>query len=364
MKVCYLINQLAPGGAPTLLLDIIRQNNSSEIEYTVAFIEGDSTLIEDFQETGTRIVNFDAEFKFDPRAMWRLGRFFHRESFDIVHTHLPYAQTLGRVATLLGDHGAIISTQHNFSYHYHPVTRTTERITRSLDDVTIAVSQAVKSEFIGQEEELKSQWQTIYNGANVTEIAANVDAADGTVVRERFNIPRHHDLFLCVGRYVEQKSQSDIIRAISIMNASDIHLVLVGWGPYENKLRTLADKYDVSDRVTVTGRVPEVWPYYAAADTFVSASTIESFGIVLVEAMAAGLPIVATDVPGAREVLQSAKQGVKDVPPNDPEELADALTRIMNNSLDVDYDNALEKFNIEKTSEAHLELYQDIQKSN
>src|SRR5699024_7421472 len=97
MKVCFLINQLAPGGAPTLLLDIVRHTDDEDIDYTVCFIEGENTLASDLEAAGARVVDFGAEFKFDPRAIWRLARFFQREEFDILHTHLPYSQTLGRV---------------------------------------------------------------------------------------------------------------------------------------------------------------------------------------------------------------------------------------------------------------------------
>jgi len=364
MNICYLINQLAPGGAPTLLLDIVRQNKDPNIKYTIAFIEGDDTLVKKFEKSGAQVIDFNANFKFDPQAIWRIARFFRQHSFDIVHTHLPYAQSLGRVAAQLGKHEAIVSTQHNFSYHYHPVTRATERITRPLDDVTIAVSNAVKSEFNKSNKKTNDEWRTIYNGVDIKKINKKIVAVDRTKIRGQNNISKEDHVFLCVGRYVKQKNQSDIIRAFSDIEINNIQLFLVGWGPNENKLKSMADDCGVSDCVTVTGQVPEVWPYYAASDTFVSSSKIESFGIVLVEAMAAGLPIVATNVPGAREVLNAASSGVKRIPPNNPAKMKCALTKYASKPIEIDYEKALNKFDIEQTTKDHLELYRELGRSD
>jgi hypothetical protein len=113
MKICFLINQLAPGGAPTLLLNIVTHTDAdANIDYTVCFIEGDDTLVSDFENAGARVVDFGAAFKFDPRALTRLARFFRREEFDVLHAHLIYSHTLGRVFGRLGGIETIVSTQH------------------------------------------------------------------------------------------------------------------------------------------------------------------------------------------------------------------------------------------------------------
>lgn len=109
IDICFLINQLAPGGAPTLLLDIVTHTDV-DIQYTICFIEGDDSLALDFRAAGARVVDFGAEFKFDPRALSRMARFFREEEFDVVHAHLPYAQTFGRVFGRLGGANRIVST--------------------------------------------------------------------------------------------------------------------------------------------------------------------------------------------------------------------------------------------------------------
>ncbi|AKH97425.1 glycosyltransferase [Halanaeroarchaeum sulfurireducens] len=359
MDICYLINQLAPGGAPTLLLDIVRQIDREDISFTVAFIEGDDTLVSDFEDAGAEVVSFDADFKFDPRALWRLFRFFRQRSFDIVHTHLPYAQTLGRLGSLIGEHGAVVSTQHNFQKHYHPITRNLEKATQPIDDTTVGVSKAVVEDFGGSTH--STDWRVIYNGADIESIRRKIKDSETDNLYETEGLSPDDHIILSVGRYVEQKRQKDIIRAIERRDMSS-QLILVGWGPKESLLKETAKEYEIADRVTVTGRVSEVWPYYAVADTFVSASKLESFGIVFLEAMAADLPIIATEVPGAKEVLEQAESGVQSVPPGDILALAEVLEQSLNEPPTVDYTEAMEKFDIRKIASEHIELYEELQR--
>lgn len=125
-------------------------------------------------------------------------------------------------------------------------------------------------------------------------------------------------------------------------------------------LRRLTHDLGVADRVTVTGRVPTVWPYYATADTFTSASIIESFGIVYIEAMASGLPIVATAVPGAEEVLNLATRGVTLVTPEDTDSFAKAFEKVHADRPRPVYENALQRFDIGNSIDEHLRLYEQL----
>lgn len=358
MDVCYIINRLAPGGAPTLLLNIVRKNDNSNINFTIVYLEENDVLADNFRDAGAQVVDIDSKFKFDPRMVYQLCNFLHKSSFDIIHTHLPYSQTVGRVGSVFSDNKGTVSTQHTFSDRYHPITRFTERITRPIDDATIAVSNAVRSSF--SEPEVDSRWSTIYNGVDVNSIVNNIEGTDVHSFRNNHNIPENADVVLNVGRYIDVKKQEDIIKAMSNLNTDDLYLILVGWGPCEEDLRTKASELGVVDRVRITGRKTDVAPYYAISDMFVSASSVESFGIAVVEAMAAELPIIATDVPGVREVLEYSEQGIIRIPPNSPSELADAIEQVRGRPPLTNYDRALSEFSINKTINDYTTLYRNV----
>ncbi|WP_394353563.1 glycosyltransferase [Halosimplex rubrum] len=102
---------------------------------------------------------------------------------------------------------------------------------------------------------------------------------------------------------------------------------MVGWGPREDRLRDRIRQRGLGDAVTVTGRVPSVHEYYALADVFVSSSVFEGLPIAHLEGMAAGLPIVATDIPGVVEVVVDGETGLL-IPPEDPGALASGMCEL------------------------------------
>ncbi len=367
MDICFLINQLAPGGAPRLLLDIAKYvEDKREYSITVCYVEGDDALATAFRDVGASVVSFNADFKFDPRALYRLYRFFSSNSFDIVHAHLPYSQILARLGTLNGDSTTILSTQHDFPRRYHPVTRTLERLTRGRDDATIAVSKAVEQSFRDQSPLFgkPATWETIYNGVDVSSFAKAVEQTDERALRDSHGIPQTADVILSVGRFTPPKAQSDLIHSMETVRSThpNAHLVLVGWGPLRDELKSLVESRELTDRVSIVGPADPVEPYYAIGDVFALSSVSESFGIVLVEAMAAGLPVVSTDIPGANEVVKNGETGYL-VSPSSPSELAEAISRVFKSDEPYGtrgYERALSTFDIERTAELHLSLYEEL----
>jgi glycosyltransferase involved in cell wall biosynthesis len=117
--------------------------------------------------------------------------------------------------------------------------------------------------------------------------------------------------------------------ALAQKTQPNIRLVLLGDGPQSEALRRLAAELEIAERVTFVGKVPfeEIPNYLKAADIFAFASITETQGIVTLEAMAAGLPAVAVDASGTRDILEDGKQGF--LTPNDPEALANRIIEVI-----------------------------------
>jgi glycosyltransferase involved in cell wall biosynthesis len=180
-------------------------------------------------------------------------------------------------------------------------------------------------------------------------------------------VPEDDTLFLNVGRYTPPKAQLDLIKGFSrhASETSDTHLIIVGWGPLESKLRVRCQACSISDRVTITGKVPDVEPFYKIADVFVSSSKREGLPFVLLEAMASKLPIIGTDIRGVREVIIESETGVL-VPSESPESLGEAITEANEKPTlwrtygRQGYQRAMDTFSIETVVAKHLNLYREL----
>ena len=145
---------------------------------------------------------------------------------------------------------------------------------------------------------------------------------DGGPVRARHDIRDGESVVLSVGRMVGHKGTENLIEAAR--SVAYAKFLLVGGGPELDDLRRLASRLGVADRVTFTGEVSrdDLPAYFAACDVFVlpSVSRLEAFGIVALEAMASGKPVVVSDIPGVREVITEGKEGLLADPVN-PDDL-------------------------------------------
>jgi glycosyltransferase involved in cell wall biosynthesis len=368
LNICHVINSIEYGGAETMLVDLI--DVMSDTEVTVISIEGMGRLQPKLKSAGATVKGLDESIRFDPRTVAKLRRIFIKESYDVVHAHLPYAQTVSRLAACMANQHAIVSTQHNAPTAYHPLTRITEQMTRPLDTKTVAVSQGVERAHTGTAHEpgrLEDDWCTIYNGIAVEKFCTDIARANDEQVRDEFNINASTTVLLNVGRYVPAKGQKKLINAFSRAETDDVILLLVGHGPLQDDLRSLAADNGLSDCIHVTGQVSSVHPYYAISDVFVTASRIEGLPITLLEAMAAGLPIITSDIPGIDEVVQNGETGLL-FSPNDIEELASIIASFEHRSLSkytrTARDCVKSEFDIEHTAESYRQLYYDIISNN
>lgn len=362
MNVCYLIDTLANGGAETMLLRLLRANGWDSIDHSVCYMGRSHQLREDFEQIGVKVVDFGNVPTTDPLAAFRAYRYFRENDIDILHNHLPDSQVVGRVLGRLAGINPIISTHHNthLGPPYRSITGRLERKTRWIDSIEIAVSEAVQESLATRSD--SETWKVIPNAIDVNEFSTCVEKADTEEVRDRFNL-QEGPVFLNIGRYTEQKQQRQLVTAMDIARDSipDSKLLLVGWGEQEESLKRQVRERGLEDRVFVTGRVPEVYPYYAVADAFVLSSRYEGLPIVLIEAMAAGLPLIVSDLPGMREVVGDAGRLAS---PSDADALAEVMMQLSDQSTRNEHSRSardrIEKFDINAAVAQHRELYREL----
>jgi 1,2-diacylglycerol 3-alpha-glucosyltransferase len=157
--------------------------------------------------------------------------------------------------------------------------------------------------------------------------------ADGKALRAERGW-QDETVLISVGRIAPEKNWDTLLRAFAKVfhEHPSTRLVLIGDGPARQNLETLASDLGITERVTFTGALPfeEVPRYLKAADLFAFASITETQGLVTIEAMAAGLPVVAVDGPGTRDIVEHGKQGY--LVENDPDALAGRLNKLLSNA--------------------------------
>jgi phosphatidyl-myo-inositol alpha-mannosyltransferase len=245
----------------------------------------------------------------------------------IVHVHEPFVPAVSAAAATWGPR-PVIGTFHSWSDKdraYRSIRRPARRVAAGLD-ARIAVSPAAQ-QYAGQALGIPlGMFRVIPNGVNA---AAFTDAEP-----LKHLVDPARPLVLFVGRLEPRKGLDLLVRAFLRLRARrpDVRLCVVGEGPERERCQRMIPP-SIRPDVLFVGSVSqdELPRYHASADVFVSPATGgESFGIVLLEAMAAGLPVVASDIPGYRTVMQEGRQG-RLVPPSDAFVLADALDALLAN---------------------------------
>lgn len=262
---------------------------------------------------------------------------------DVIHTHHPIllGQTAKRRANELGL--PLVFTFHTQYWEYtHYVPFSQEAIQEFLKNQVhrwlrdymqkcqhiILPSESMK-EILVRDYGLQSHYTVIPTGTNLEPFLQ----ADGKALRAEKGW-QHETVLISVGRLAPEKNWDTLLRAVAKVHAGhpELRLVLIGDGPARQSLEELAAELGVADRVTFTGSLPfqEIPRYLKAADAFAFASVTETQGLVTIEAMAAGLPVVAVDGPGTRDIVEHGKQGL--LVANDPDALAKGINRLLTGS--------------------------------
>ncbi|HEX9428599.1 MAG TPA: glycosyltransferase family 4 protein, partial [Candidatus Polarisedimenticolia bacterium] len=270
----------------------------------------------------------------DLRSLRALLRLLRATRFDIIHTHTSKAGALGRIAAALaGRRTALLHQPHgHLFYGYYGRFGTAalllaERLLAPLSRIIVTLSWRGAEEHLSRGVGRPDQFRVIRSGIDLRPLRLARTARPGC--RARLGLAPEEIVVGCLARLEPIKGVDELLEGflIAARNRPRLRLFLGGDGPMRDRLTERAAASGLGDRVTVTSRwvVPEeVLP---AFDCFVLASRNEGMGRALVEAMAAGLPVIASAVGGVPEVLEEGRDGLL-IPPGDAEAVALAIARL------------------------------------
>lgn len=371
-RVLHLINTFSVGGAENHLLSLVGNLPRDRFDVTVAFFKEEAqearSLVPDFRALGVSVVDLRAPRWTSVAGMVRLHRLLRRGDFDLVHTHLFRADILGPPLARLNRVPAVVTTVHNTERFFrNPVVKRMMRMANRRVDRVIAISNAVKQSLVADVGLPAEKIRVVYYGIeprSESEAAWSARAA----LRGRLGIPADAFVIGTVGRLAKQKGHRYLIEAFAEVyrRHPEAWLLLVGHDDegLRPALEALAGRLGVRDRVLLPGYV-DGKTAVAAMDLFVLPSLWEGFGLVLLEAMLAGLPVVATNVAAVPEVVRDGETGLL-VPPADTEKLAQAMADLLSSPEkrivmgQRGQQRVVEHFSVQKMVDETVELYEGL----
>ncbi|GAA3372617.1 glycosyltransferase [Streptomyces sannanensis] len=316
MKVLHIITGLGVGGAEQQLRLLLRH---LPVRCDVVTLTNPGTVAEGITADGGRVAHLGMGGNRDLTALARLTRLVRRGRYDVVHTHLYRACVYGRLAARLAGVRTVVATEHSLGaaqIEGRPLragVRSLYLATERLSTATVAVSATVAQRL--------RDWgvpppriHVVPNGIEAHRF--RYDSAARRAVRDRIGLP--HDAFVVggVGRLAEGKRFDILVRAVAALPGA--RLLVVGEGPERARLHELAGRLGAADRVLLTGACedpprravePGLPGLLSAMDVFVSASPEEAFGLAVVEALAAGLPVLHVTCPAVDDLPPDAAPG-------------------------------------------------------
>ncbi|MFI9120202.1 glycosyltransferase [Streptomyces bikiniensis] len=332
MRVLHVITGLGIGGAEQQLRLLLRH---LPVQGRVVTLTNPGAVAAGIEADGTPVTHLGMTGNRDLGALPRLARVVRQGRYDLVHTHLYRACVYGRAAARIAGVRRIVATEHSLGAHQiegRPLSAGTRALylaSERLGTSTVAVSPSVARRLAdwGVSE---ARIRVVPNGIETGRFAFDPDARRRT--RAALGLPEDAYVVGGVGRLAPGKRFDLLVRAVAAV--PEARLLLVGEGGEREGLLRLARRLGAADRVLLTGACEDPPPagstgpslpgLLAAMDVFVSASPDEAFGLAVVEALAAGLPVLYAACPAIEDLPADAAPGARRTGGSVPE-LAAAL---------------------------------------
>jgi glycosyltransferase involved in cell wall biosynthesis len=284
----------------------------------------------------------------DPLLLARLVRELRA---DVVHTHLVHADVYGGVAAKLRA-SKLVSTKHNDDPFRRGGFRYVERGLAHLADRVVTITDSLRRFTIEEVGVPASKVETIHYGLDDLPAAWGANPPD--------DVPSEARVLLSVARLTKQKGIDVAIRALPLLPAGTV-LVVLGEGPERAALEALAQELGVADRVHLLGRVPDVSAWLRRAAVLVHPARWEGFGLGVLEAMLAGLPVVASRVSSLPELVSDGETGVL-VQPDDPSALAAGISSALEQPGlgSAGRERAKREFSVARMADSTVALYRAL----
>jgi len=369
-NICYLIDSLNIGGSESQMVQVACRLKSKGHALTVGCLRLEGLCVEQLRSAEIPVYEFPIRGGLLRAAtvhqFLRLVHFLRAGKFDVVHSHDLYSNLVGIPAACLARTRVVISSRRDLAswWWYTPRNHRVLRYVQSLSDQIVANSNCGREFLVTHESVKRDKIRVIRNGVRVEEVHSRTPNSD-QVFPGSYSTRR---VVTVANMHVNTKGHSYLIDAASrICQSMPVTFVLIGDGPLRPELERQVREAGLSDKFLFLGQRADVPSLLAHCDVFVLPSLSEGLPNVVLEALAAGLPVVATRVGGTPEIIRDGIDGLL-VEPRDPKALADGIVRILSNPglarslLEAGRERVRTDFSFDRVISELEQLYQDCGK--
>jgi len=343
-KVLHIITRLDPGGSSTNTLETVARLDSNKYETFLISGKTNDALSEVQHFIGKRKINciFIDELRrsinpwYDFLAFIKIWKLLKKSQYDIVHTHSSKAGIIGRWAAWLAHVKCIVHTPHGnifYGYFNKGITKIfvfLEQITAKITHRIITLTEKGKEEHVQMNVAREDKFVPIYSGIDIKKFEnRHQDVNDK---RKELKLSEENIIFGAVARLDPVKGNTYLVEAMEevVLKIPNAKLVIVGDGTEKKEIESMIQRLQLSDAVVLTGFRKDVPALLKIFDIFILASLNEGMGRVILEAMASGKPVIATQTGGIPELVQEGQSGLL-VPIADAKALSEAMIHLAEN---------------------------------
>lgn len=365
MKIVQVSSASSLGGGERYIVDLTNALSARGHEL-YAVLRPRSPLADQLRLPSERIKILPLRNALDALSARQLVHFVSQHRIDVIHAHMARDYSLAAYAAKRNPGTKFIVTRHVL----FPLNRLHRR-TLSLASCVIAVSEAVANQLRSQELIDNQRIAVVLNGIDLHRFENLGTPFNKQSFLHEIGLPSDAFLIGSIGELRTLKRHDDFIRAAAIVarEIPSCHFIIAGVdtsssGEVRNGLVQLVSELGLEERVHFLGWLENAPKLLQSLDVFVSASETESFGLAIVEAMAAGTAVVATATAGAQEIIDDGKTGLR-VPIGDYESLAESITTLLRDEEKRRWmgmlarEAAHERFNLERMVDAIEKIYED-----
>lgn len=327
LRIAHVVLSLDAGGLERIVVDLVGAARRAGHQPLVICLERPGTLAPRAAELGAHVLSLGKRPGLTPGLVPQLRTIFRRLRPDVVHSHQVAALCYAGPAARLAGIAAVAHTEHGKHYAARARTRWLGRASGLWTKRFFCVSQEIADDVRGLRVARRRKVHFLPNGIDPRPFASPFDRDDG---RARLGIGARDQLVGTVGRLTEIKCHDVLLRGFARLAGTrhEARLLLVGDGPRRAELETLAAALGIANRIHFVGYQPDPENYLRLMDLFALTSRSEGMPLAVLEAWAAGVPVVATGVGGLPGMIEDGRTGLL-ISPHDDAAVARALARLL-----------------------------------